>query len=58
MTARDKAADAATRGDLMAERFWLSVAETVDQAPPLCPEQVTKLRVLIASDSVPQSTAA
>ncbi|WP_153288364.1 hypothetical protein [Streptomyces fagopyri] len=51
MTAREKAAAAAERGDLAGESYWLSIAETVDLAPPLAPEQTARLRILVAVDS-------
>ncbi|MEV5792685.1 hypothetical protein [Streptomyces sp. NPDC052192] len=51
MTAREKAAAAAARGDLAGESYWLSIADTVDQAPPLDPEQTARLRILVADDS-------
>ncbi|MFE5139280.1 hypothetical protein ACFRDV_16655 [Streptomyces fagopyri] len=58
MTAREKAAEAASRGDVTTERFWLNVAEVVDQAPPLAPEQAARLRILVAPNPVPRTVAA
>ncbi|MFJ9903947.1 hypothetical protein ACIRVK_13750 [Streptomyces sp. NPDC101152] len=58
MNAGDLAAEAAARGDKAGEAYWLHVQEVVDQAPPLSPEQISKLRVLIWSDSEPCATAA
>lgn len=51
MTAREKAAAAAERGDLAGESYWLSIADTVDQAPPLDPEQTARLRILVVVGS-------
>lgn len=58
MNARQLAADAAARGDRAGEQYWLHVQAVVDQAPPLSPEQVSRLRVLIHSDAEPRTTAA
>lgn len=58
MNAWEKAAEAAARGDRAGESYWLHVAKTVDQAPPLSPEQVAKLRILIWSGPEPQAAAA
>lgn len=58
MNARQKAAEAAARGDTAGERYWLHVADVVDQAPPLSPEQIARLRVLLWSDPAPRTTAA
>jgi hypothetical protein len=52
------AADAAARGDHAGEQYWLGVQKVVDQAPPLSPEQIARLRVLIWADAVPSTTAA
>lgn len=58
MDAVQLAAEAAARGDKAGERYWLHVAHVVDQAPPLVPEQVARLRVLIHGDSEPHAEAA
>lgn len=58
MNAADLAAEAAARGDKASEAYWLHVQAVVDQAPPLSPEQISKLRVLIWSDPQPHATAA
>lgn len=50
MNARQKAAEAIAQGDVAGERYWLSIADTVDQAPPLTAEQLTRLRILVAAD--------
>ncbi|MFF0127306.1 hypothetical protein ACFYTG_16490 [Streptomyces mirabilis] len=58
MNAAQLAAEAAARGDRAGEAYWLHVEKVVNEAPPLSPEQVARLRVLIWSDPVPRSTAA
>lgn len=58
MDAVQLAAEAAARGDKAGETYWLHVARVVDEAPPLAPEQVAKLRVLIWSDAEPHPAAA
>jgi hypothetical protein len=58
VNARVKAAEAAAQGDKAGERYWLRVADTVDKAPPLSPEQIARLRVLIWSDGPQQTEAA
>lgn len=58
MDAAQLAAEAAARGDKAGERYWLHVAHVVDQAPPLSPEQVSRLQVLIWSDAEPHAEAA
>lgn len=58
MNAEERAAEAAARGDLAGERYWLGIARIVDEAPPLSPEQISKLRVLIWSDAEAPSKAA
>lgn len=58
MDAVQLAADAAARGDKAGEAYWLHVARVVDEAPPLSPEQVSRLRVLIWSDAEPHTEAA
>jgi hypothetical protein len=58
MDAAQLAAEAAARGDKAGEAYWLHVLKVVDQAPPLSPEQVARLRVLIWSDAEPHSEAA
>jgi hypothetical protein len=52
------AAEAAARGDKAGETYWLHVHKVVNEAPPLSPEQVARLRVLIWSGSEPRATAA
>ncbi|MEU1447069.1 hypothetical protein [Streptomyces mirabilis] len=47
MNAAKLAAEAAERGDKAGEAYWLHVQKVVDQAPPLSPEQVARLRVLL-----------
>jgi hypothetical protein len=58
MNAVQLAADAAARGDKAGEAYWLHVQRVVSEAPPLTPEQIARLRVLIWSDAEPHSTAA
>jgi hypothetical protein len=58
VNAEKLAAEAAARGDKAGERYWLHVAHVVDQAPPLSPEQISRLRVLIWSDTEPHTVAA
>lgn len=58
MDAAQLAAEAAARGDKAGEAYWLHVQKVVDQAPPLAPEQVSRLRVLIWSDAEPHTEAA
>ncbi|MFF7884319.1 hypothetical protein ACH40F_29130 [Streptomyces sp. NPDC020794] len=58
MNAAKLAAEAAERGDVAGQRYWLHVEQVVNSAPPLSPEQVSKLRVLIWSDVEPSATAA
>lgn len=58
MNAAQLAAEAAARGDKAGEAYWLHVEKVVNEAPPLSPEQVARLRVLIWSDSEPRATAA
>ncbi|MEH0587397.1 hypothetical protein QA942_26255 [Streptomyces sp. B21-106] len=58
MNASQLAAEAAARGDKAGETYWLHVEKTVDQAPPLSPEQVAKLRVLVGADAEPRTAAA
>lgn len=58
MNAAQLAAEAAARGDRAGERYWLHVQEVVDQAPPLSPKQIAKLRVLIWADAEPRAAAA
>lgn len=58
MNALQLAAEAAARGDRAGEAYWLGVQRVVDQAPPLTPEQVSRLRVLIWSDTGTSRTAA
>ncbi|MFB6567364.1 hypothetical protein [Streptomyces noursei] len=45
-----KIREALERGDTAKADFWRRVKADVDQAPPLSPEQIAKLRVLIAPD--------
>ena len=58
MNAEQLAADAAARGDKAGEAYWLHVARVVDQAPPLSPEQVSRLRVLIWATEEPHAASA
>lgn len=58
MNAEELAAEAAARGDLAGERYWLGVARVVGEAPPLSLEQISRLRVLIWSDAEPHIEAA
>ena len=58
MNAQQLAAEAAARGDMAGEAYWLNVQRVVDQAPPLSPEQVSRLRVLLWSDDGTSRTAA
>ena len=58
MSAARFAAEAAERGDGAGEAYWLAVQSAVDAAPPLSPEQVSKLRILLRPDPVQQATAA
>lgn len=58
MNAALLAAEAAARGDKAGETYWLHVQKVVNEAPPLSPEQVARLRVLIWSGSEPRAAAA
>jgi hypothetical protein len=58
MDAEKLAAEAAARGDKAGEAYWLRVQRLVNEAPPLSPEQVGRLQVLIWSEPEPHSTAA
>lgn len=54
MTAEEKV-DFFTEHGLDADaRYWQHVIEVVNQAPPLGPEQISKLRVLLGSDMEPR----
>ncbi|MFI2202650.1 hypothetical protein ACH47Z_18095 [Streptomyces sp. NPDC020192] len=58
MNAEELAAECEARGDMAGARYWRHVEAVVNAAPPLCPEQVARLRVLIwSSDSEPASAA-
>ncbi|MET7890622.1 hypothetical protein [Streptomyces mirabilis] len=58
MNAIELAAEAAERGDKAGEAYWLHVQKTVDQAPPLSPEQISRLRVLLWTEPEDLSAAA
>ena len=58
MNAAKLADEAAERGDRAGEAYWRHVEQLVNAAPPLSPEQVSKLRVLLWSDSESHTTAA
>ncbi|MET9762057.1 hypothetical protein ABZ016_23875 [Streptomyces sp. NPDC006372] len=58
MDAEKLAAEAAARGDKAGEAYWLGVQRLVNEAPPLSPEQVARLQVLIWTDPAPHITAA
>ncbi|MDK1344168.1 hypothetical protein QNO09_12815 [Streptomyces sp. 378] len=58
MDAEKLAAEAAARGDKAGETYWLHVLKLVNEAPPLGPETVARLQVLIWTDPEPHSTAA
>lgn len=58
VNAEQMAAEAAARGDKAGEAYWLHVQEVVEQAPPLSPEQIARLRVLVWSDPEPHIEAA
>lgn len=57
MNARAKAAECAANGDTAGERYWNSVADTVDAAPPLSQSQISKLRVLLHGSNATAATA-
>lgn len=58
MYAEQRAAEAAERGDAAGQAYWLHVKNLVDQAPPLSPEQMARLRVLVSSDTEQRTAAA
>lgn len=58
MSAAQFAAEAAERGDRTGEAYWLAVQSAVDAAPPLSPEQVSKLQILLRPDPEQRATAA
>lgn len=43
-------ARALERGDIAAAGFWQRVKDDVDKAPPLTPEQISTIRVLLAPE--------
>lgn len=58
MNAEKLAAECEARGDKAGARYWLHVQKVVDEAPPLSPQQVARLRVLVWSDVEPRTEAA
>lgn len=58
MNAEELAAECEARGDMAGARYWQHVQAVVEEAPPLSPEQISRLRVLIWSDVGPQAEAA
>ncbi len=58
MNAEELAAECEARGDMAGARYWRHVQAVVDEAPPLSPEQVARLRVLVWSDAEPHTAAA
>ncbi|MEU0588274.1 hypothetical protein [Streptomyces sp. NPDC006132] len=58
MDAEKLAAEAAARGDKAGEAYWLGVLKCVNEAPPLSPEQVGRLQVLIWAEPELHTTAA
>ncbi len=58
MNAEEMAAECDARGDMAGARYWRHVEHVVSQAPPLSPEQISRLQVLIWSDPEPHSAAA
>jgi len=58
MDAAQLAAEAEARGDMAGARYWRHVEAVVSEAPPLSPEQVSRLQVLIHGDAEPHAEAA
>lgn len=58
MNAEELAAECEARGDTAGARYWRHVEAVVSEAPPLSPEQVSRLRVLIHGDAEPHAEAA
>lgn len=58
MNAEELAAECEARGDMAGARYWQHVQAVVEEAPPLSPEQISRLRVLIWSDAEPHIEAA
>jgi hypothetical protein len=58
MNAEKLAAECEARGDTAGARYWRHVEAVVSEAPPLSPEQISRLRVLIWSDAEPHTEAA
>lgn len=48
MYAELKAREAEARGDHAKAAYWRRIKAKVDEAPPLTPEQVAQLRILLA----------
>lgn len=57
MNARERAALAAEQGDSATAAYWTRIAEVVDKAPPLSPEQKSILSVLLRPDPTPATSA-
>ena len=53
MYAARMAAEARARGDEAKARYWDRIRAQVDQAPPFCPEQCSRLAVLLRADAAP-----
>jgi hypothetical protein len=58
VNAEQMAAECEARGDTAGARYWRHVEAVVNEAPPLSPEQVSRLQVLIWSDVEPHTEAA
>lgn len=58
MNAEQLAAECEAHGDMAGARYWRHVEAVVSEAPPLSPEQVSRLQVLIWSDAEPHTEAA
>ncbi|MFE7856014.1 hypothetical protein [Streptomyces sp. NPDC057403] len=58
MSAAERAAECEAQGDEAGARYWRQIEHLVDQAPPLVPEQMSRLRVLIPGPYEAQANAA
>lgn len=58
MYAERMAAEAEARGDHAKVRFWMRIKAKVDEAPPLAPEQLAQLRILLTPTPAQHEPAA